>query len=659
MTAPQYCQIEEASLAQQAPVNPTLPQNDTPNEQQERKDQLAASQLDYGWTDAVPALPGVPAVAKLPSQEDPSLEWWVMLVKVVADLAFNQIEIDVANLEAGLSDLDQAMLDADKAVVNAAVKDAEAIELKLAINPLGQHNLLTEAKEAIEFIDAEFHIASMKNHCDKLEEIIERRGANTTATGSADPRSLDSYRGIFKSVSCPEIAYTFEDDLEFARLRVAGPNSVLIEALNAVPPGCAVTAEQYASVVAGDTLEAAIVDGRLFQCDYKDLATIEPGDWNGTAKYLTCPVALFAVPPGADSLVPVAINCDPSNPASPVLTPSLAADHQWAWQMAKFCVQTADGNYHELYAHLARTHLVIEAVAVATHRQLSNQHPLWALLVRHYEGTMFINEAAATSLITAGGPIDHIFAGTITSSQQTAADARLSFDFKQGMLPNDIAARGVGPDSALTDYPYRDDALLVWSAIEQWVGDYVNTYYASDADVVADTELAAWCTDILANGSLKGFVAPQTIKELVATCTMIIFTGSAQHASVNFPQKAIMEFAPAVTGAMWQQVPDSPNGATKAQWLAMMPPVELAIEQLKVLFLLGSIYYRPLGTYVSPQFPYPQWFQDPRVIGVDGPLARFNQALTEVEATITERNANRRRPYPFMLPSLIPSSINI
>ena len=46
------------------------------------------------------------------------------------------------------------------------------------------------------------------------------------------------------------------------------------------------------------------------------------------------------------------------------------------------------------------------------------------------------------------------------------------------MLPQDIVARGVGADSALGDYPYRDDGLLVWNAIESWAKAYVRTYYS-------------------------------------------------------------------------------------------------------------------------------------------------------------------------------------
>ena len=646
-------------MAQQAPVKPTIPQNN-PTGAAARQAYLATMQQQYEWTDTIAALPGVPAVKTLPESEQPTLEWWLMLVTVLVDIHANDTAADEALAAQGLAGLDPLVVDADKAFVASVEKLVTSLQQKLANTKVTKQDFGTVAAEFLEEQAAKVAVAALRDYAEKLIATIEHRAALRAATGASDPRSLESYREIFKTIDIPAIAYTFQDDREFARLRVAGPNAVLIELVEgAVPASCPITEEQYAAIVPNDTLSAALADGRIFQCDYKDLATIEPGEWNGNAKYLTCPVALFAVPPQSGSLVPIAINCDPSNPACQVITPSSDPDMQWGWEMAKFCVQAADGNYHELFAHLARTHLVIEAVAVATHRHLPDQHPLWALLVRHFEGTMFINWAAAVSLITKGGPIDHIFAGTIESSQATAAKARLSFNFSTGALPADLAARGFGPDSRLSDYPYRDDALLVWGAIEGWVSNYVSVYYADDSDVAGDTELAAWASAIAGAGSLEGFNAPTTIAELVQVCTMIIFTGSAQHAAVNFPQRAIMEFAPAVTGAMWQQAPDEQANATKADWLAMLPPQEMALEQLKVLYLLGSIYYRPLGTYLSPQFPYPQWFQDPDIIGDDGPLARFEAALAGVEQTITQRNDNRLHPYPFLMPSLIPSSTNI
>jgi len=120
-----------------------------------------------------------------------------------------------------------------------------------------------------------------------------------------------------------------------------------------------------------------------------------------------------------------------------------------------------------------------------------------------------------------------------------------------------------------------------------------------------------------------------------------------------------MAFSPAVTGAGWQAAPNGQRGHDKAGWLAMMPPMALALEQLNLLELLGSVHYRPLGDYRSNAFPYPLWFQDPRVTGAEGPLAWFKAALAGVEAEIVARNSERMQPYPYLQPSLIPTSINI
>ncbi len=39
------------------------------------------------------------------------------------------------------------------------------------------------------------------------------------------------------------------------------------------------------------------------------------------------------------------------------------------------------------------------------------------------------------------------------------------------------------------DYPYAQDGLLIWSALETYFSDYLSLYYNSDADVASDTEL--------------------------------------------------------------------------------------------------------------------------------------------------------------------------
>ena len=644
-----------------APADPSLPQNDTPAQQAARTAQLAKTQQTYGWTTTVPSLPTVPLVEGVPANETPTLEWWLLLGGILIKLVRNHIAVELQAIERGAVGLVPADIAAKKLACDAIEADITACEATIAHNTGGTliARLIKDVELAAEALAEDVVAARLKDHADSLWAMLEQTDAETQALGSAFPRSLETYRDLFQAVALPAIGWTFQDDAEFARLRVAGPNPVLLQQITALPENFPLSPDRYAAVVNGDNLATALADGRVYLCDYAALDVLVAGSWQGTAKYVYRPLALFAVPPGGAALVPVAIQCDQDPATNPVFTPGPQANLQWGWDIAKLIVQVADGNYHELFVHLPHTHLVIEAIAVAARRHLAEVHPIWALLVPHFEGTIFINYAAATTLITPGGPIDQIFGGTIASSQQAAVDARFGFDFTARMLPADLAARGVDDPAKLPEYPYRDDGLLVWQAIHQWVAGYVGLYYADDAAVSGDTELAAWCAAVAGEGKLLGFPAITTRSQLIDACTMIIFTASAQHAAVNFPQKTVMEFAPAVTGAGWQAAPLEREGHNRRGWLETMPPSSLALKQLETLYLLGSLHYRPLGTYQSRDFPYPAWFTDPAVTGPEGPLLRFQAALASVEERIVARNAERRVAYPHLLPSRIPTSTNI
>lgn len=643
-----------------APANPSLPQNDSPQVQAQRAAQLAATRLVYEWDVADPNLTGVPLSAKVPPGDKPTIAWSIILIGIGLAIARNVITIK-------LEGVDKSELGAASALT-AALAQCDAIEASVAAIDRQQaaksgQSMLGRIIADVETGIADFaHDAAcdvLDGHIETLRDLIELSEGDHAALNATRAPSIEAYRALFDTLPVPGIAWQFQEDDTFARMRVAGPNSVLIKAIAALPDNFPVTAAHYASVVNGDTLSAALAESRIFLCDYKELEVLVPGVWDGIAKYVYQPLALFAVPPGGRAIVPVAIQCGQDPGANPVILPSGQGEARWTWEIAKFIVQVADGNYHELFVHLARTHLVIEAVAVATHRHLAELHPIWALLVPHFEGTLFINDQAAGSLIAPNGPIDHIFGGTIATSQLAAIEDRLAFDFAAHMLPHDLATRGVAAGSALIDYPYRDDALLVWQAIADWAKAYVDLYYADDAAVAGDTELQAWASALAVDGKLAGLPLLATRQALVDTCTMIMFTASAQHAAVNFPQKDIMAFAPSVTGAGWAAAPAQQGGGTKVGWIAAMPPVSLALEQLNTLWLLGSLHYRPLGDYRSNDLPYLPWFQDPAVIGAEGPLVRFQAELQVVEAQIVARNAARMYPYPYLQPSLIPTSINI
>jgi arachidonate 15-lipoxygenase len=153
--------------------------------------------------------------------------------------------------------------------------------------------------------------------------------------------------------------------------------------------------------------------------------------------------------------------------SSCVVDDAANAEAYWAWQSAKTTVQVADFNYHEMFVHLGRTHLMSEAFAMATQRQLAVAHPLSRLLSPHLEGAMFINDAATLIIMAPLTTGDVILAAPIETLQRDCGRDRLAYDFYDNMLPNDLRARGVDNTDELPDYPYRDDALLIWNAIDR------------------------------------------------------------------------------------------------------------------------------------------------------------------------------------------------
>jgi len=479
------------------------------------------------------------------------------------------------------------------------------------------------------------------------------------------------YDDLFQLIHLPYISKHFHEDKSFAAQRVAGANPLVIKKIARLPDNFPVTETQFKAVMGEhESLGDAGDQGRLYLADYKILEGVKTSSFPEAKKYLSAPLALFAVPADGKkgrSLIPIAIQCGqipgPNNPIftpAPICTPQ---SHKWSWLIAKTIVQIADGNYHELISHLGRTHLLIEAFVISTERQLASNHPVGVLLRPHFEGTLFINQSALTGLIGEGKTVDKVLSGELSESKRLTAEGvqGYPYDFNDSMVPKVFASRGIDNTEQLPDYPYRDDALLIWDAIHAWVADYLAIYYANDTAVLQDGELQNWLAELVdyKGGNVRGLgeqapdeAAPsiRTLSYLTDALTLIIFTSSAQHAAVNFPQSTLMTYSPNMPLAGYRPAPTSATGATAQDYLDLLPSLSQAEVQMNMTYPLGALYYTRLGDYGGDYFTDPQ---------VKLPLKKFQRQLEKVGITIDERNSTRPTFYDFLHPDKIPQSINI
>ncbi|MCP2729047.1 lipoxygenase family protein [Limnofasciculus baicalensis] len=489
--------------------------------------------------------------------------------------------------------------------------------------------------------------------------------------------NLDDYEKLFLGeplLRKPSTTKTFLLDTEFARQRIAGANPLVIEKVDSAKLRLMVqkfpiTNAIFQQVVDSDeTLETAAAEGKLYLTDYAMFDGMKLGSYQHWQKFITAPLALFYWQSTgfADRgiLVPVAIQLyQKPGPENPIFTRFDGAN----WFIAKTFVQIADGTHHELLSHLGFTHLVMTSFVLATARQLPDNHPIAILLKPHFQFTLAINDLARTQLVNPGGFVEKILPGTLKASLSLVGQSIKESNFKDRALPNQIKQRGVDDPTALPDYPYRDDAYLLWSAIQDFVTDYVNLYYKNNGDIVNDYELQGWVEELTSQdgGRVKGLTDNDkidTIEKLIAVITQIIFTCGPQHAAVNYPQYDYGAFAPNIPAAGYAPPPkekdnpdfklDNPDSlkSLSPYLLKFLPPKEQAISQLTILYLLTSFQYNRLGYYDRRNF------QDAKVQPF---IVAFQRNLHAIEDRINLRNTKRSQPYIFLKPSLIPNSINI
>ncbi|AFY56396.1 Lipoxygenase [Rivularia sp. PCC 7116] len=478
-------------------------------------------------------------------------------------------------------------------------------------------------------------------------------------------QSLDDYAALFPVLPLPDIAQDFRKDDVFAQQRLSGPNPMELRNVLTLDYNLrdklGITDEIFKAVLnakkgrkrINKTLDSAIQKGGLFVTDYAILDDLQPQE----NKFLAAPIALYSAERirGDFQLIPIAIQLGQVPGESLLCTPLDGVD----WTLAKLIAQMADFYVNQLYRHLGQTHLVMEPIALATVRQLAARHPVNVLLKPHFEFTMAINSLADELLINPGGAVDIILPGSLESSLQLAERGVSDYfnNFSDFALPTYLRQRGVDNPYTLRDFPYRDDGLLVWNTLENYVSRYIGIYYKSNRDIREDFELQNWLQTLRKPVNEGGFgivSLPARLTnrdQLIDILTQMIFTAGPQHSAIAWIQYQYMAFIPNMPGALYQPIPTAKGQfADENSLTSFLPVIQPTLVQVQFISLVGTKRdpkaFTDFGT---------NSFQDPRTIRV---LRGLQNRLEIVERRIKRRNQRRKECYPGFLPSRMSNSVS-
>lgn len=228
----------------------------------------------------------------------------------------------------------------------------------------------------------------------------------------------------------------------------------------------------------------------------------------------------------------------------------------WPWRYAKTCAQVTDWMRHELTVHLCLSHLVEEAIIVATNRTIPMTHPVYRLLSPHWYKTLSLNAAARATLVPQ--VIVDIVGTKPEQCYSFLRDAFDNYDFVGSYVPNDLERRGF-PNTQdglkhprYKNYAYAKNVLGLWTTLRTYVKSMLLVAYPNDLAVVADTHIQDWVREVKTAAFMPSFPEIQTLDALVDAVTMCIHIAAPFHSAVNYLQNFYQAFVVAKPPSLCQ-----------------------------------------------------------------------------------------------------------
>ncbi len=453
-------------------------------------------------------------------------------------------------------------------------------------------------------------------------------------TGKTAVEKLEAiyYGNNFQTIPAP--AFWLKDDDEFARQQLAGFMPNLLERLKDHREINALDEQLFTRVEQLGLLNPEQIYVANYR-QYLSACTVTP-----TQYYLPKPIIVFTVNQN-NQLIPVAIQLDAGGE---VFTPHMQ-NAENTWLLAKMLANCAGQTLHDVGFHQLYTHQLCALVSIALFsEEVFNpltapaseipfqEHPVFKLLAPHLTKTVefqqtiynkdynpYAKEFPATRAVN-GSPgvynlgfvYDQIFScGRIGNYQlqDKMYNNDGKFRFLDMAIKKDVAKRAV--QNTPFSYAYAHDATLWYDAIAGFVKKFVDTYYeSSDQKIADDIQLQRFFNKLIPAFNYVDGIATierfptevRTVAVLNEVLSMIIWQFSVQHTVVNDGAYNMAAFVPNASTLMY-----APPATPSAEWtpddvLNCLPSQDAKYESLGNMNFMDV----QINASVTGQGPYPE-----------------------------------------------------
>nr|KAI8756874.1 allene oxide synthase-lipoxygenase protein [Biomphalaria glabrata] len=469
---------------------------------------------------------------------------------------------------------------------------------------------------------------------------------------SAEWKTMEDLKNIYTKGKALYMPYNgkdlWSDDVFFGYQRISGINPLLIKLVTQIPPKFPVTNALTKPFLEGYVLDEALEQKKIFMCDLKILEGTQ-----AQKGFVIChPMAMFFLD-RTNHLKPVAIQLfQKPGPKNPIFTP---ASPFWTWTVVKMWYNNAEAIHHQILVHNGY-HSLFEGIVIAVHRNLSPSHPIFKLLASHTVMLLAMNERGRNFIFCKGGWLEKALSISLEGFEELTKKGLNNWKIDvDGSLPDDLKRRGVDDHRVLPCYPYRDDAMLIYKAIKEFVQSYIELYYSTSNLLKKDCEIQNWAKELAAPRN-KGGVAVlgsdnnriESKVHLLQILTNIIFICSAGHTAVNSPQYDAMGFPSNYPGKLRGTPPTDPAQViTEKDVLNTLPDKRSTLSIMIITKILSGLKLSRLGEYTT------QYIFDPEACQI---VKKFQSDLLECSKEIEKRNQTREYSYEYLLPERITNS---